>query len=154
MWKNSNFFFEKSLGSAIVSPKVPLFQYFKYKFEIRMKFESQKKGPRKMVPWKKSPDKKSQEKRSPEKWSPASLWTKFIAIIWLDKLLILFKAPNVYHSGGLHPLDPLWVQIMFGWLFNTKKNSEGRREGAFLCSGRWRGDDNLYPIGTFFKNEI
>ena len=44
--------------------------------------------------------KESPEKRSPKKWSSENLWINFIGILWLDKLLMLFKATNLKRFPG------------------------------------------------------
>ena len=49
-------------------------------------------NPGKKFPDKKSPEKLSPGKQSPKKMPPKKFWINFIGIIWLDKLLMLFKA--------------------------------------------------------------
>ena len=69
-----------------------------------------------------------------------NLWTNFIEIIRLNKLLMLFKDTSIYHSEGERgappprgfrtqdpgqrappPGPPFLFQSMFGWVFNTKR---------------------------------
>ena len=58
-----------------------------------------------------------------------NLWTNFIGIIWLDKLLKLLRATTVYHSEGA---DLIWFQSMFGWVFNTNEQWGMKGRGLFI----------------------
>ena len=50
-----------------------------------------------------------------------NLWTSFIGIIWLDKLVMLFKATRAYHSGGCTLHLPHYFDNI---VKNTKKSSQ------------------------------
>ena len=67
----------------------------------------EKKSPKNGPLEKKSPGKMSPEKWSPEKWVPDNLWTNFIEIIWLDKLLMLFDKifPGNFYPRTVFPGD-------------------------------------------------
>ena len=73
-----------------------------------------------------NPGKKIPGKRSPGKKYPENLRTNCIVILWLDKLLMLFKAARIFKSEDCS-LDHFWFKIMFVRLLNTKKTV--RREG-------------------------
>ena len=81
-----------------------------------------------------------------------NLWTNFIGTIWLDNLLMIFKATSMYHSGaapfpsspprgafspksltkGLRPLDPFHFRACSAGYLTQKKNSQGQGEGSCL----------------------
>ena len=64
-----------------------------------------------------------------------NFWADLIRIIWLDKLLMLFKATSICQTDWrFRYLDPLWFQSMFGWVFYKKKKKQwGEKErGLFI----------------------
>ena len=81
----------------------------RFRKKVSEKWCPGKKIPGKMVPRIKVPEKMVPrklflrikfpwKKNSHEKWSPEIFWTNLIEIIWLYKLLMLFKATSVYHT--------------------------------------------------------
>ena len=76
-----------------------------------------------------------------------NLWTNFMWNIWLNKLLMLFKATSIYHPGAAPPppppLDPLdLIELSSGYL-TQKKTVRGKAKGRFYPS-------SIFSISHFF----
>ena len=63
-----------------------------------------------------------------------NLWTNFIEIIWLDKLLILFKNTSIFHSRGWAPWTPFDFRTCERVYIAPKKTVWIERKNQFFPS--------------------